>query len=163
MTALTRAAAGMGVLALAAAAAALGHTQVVSDPDEPNLTAGYDIEWAAVDHPPSVRNQLVRHTIKTRAAYGPARTPRLYFRVLRSGLPRKYHSYRVYGTIISGPDGRTPVVRVEKPVGGPDTVSYTFDLRQIGNPPAYEWRAATPNLDVDRVPDEGWIKHKVAP
>jgi hypothetical protein len=157
--------AATGLLALALAAASLAHDQVVSDPAERGLQARADIEWAAVDHPVTEPwRRLVRHTIKTRAPYGPARTPWLYLRVRRSDRPAKYHRYVLHGTGMNGPDGPTTISRVEKPVADPDTVSYTFDLSQIGNPPEYEWRAESPSpLEVDRVPDEGWAEHKVAP
>jgi hypothetical protein len=85
-------------------------------------------------------------------------------RVARSDRPGKYHYYRVGGNWMAGPDGPTRIVRVETPVGAPDTVSYTFELGQIGNPPAYQWRAETASLlEVDRVPDDGWIVHKIQP
>jgi hypothetical protein len=86
-------------LALAAPAATLAHTAVVPDPDEPSLLDRYDIEWVAVEHPPSVSGRIVRHTIKTRAPYGPARTPWLYLRA-SSEPPGKYRNYRIRGTMM---------------------------------------------------------------
>jgi hypothetical protein len=161
------AAAVLGAVALAGASAALADTDFVSDPDESGLAAFEDIEWGAVDHPPppSVFDTLVRHTIKTRAPYGPARTPRLFLRVPRSDRPGKYYYYRIPGgNWMSGPDGPVRIVRVETPVGAPDTVSYTFELGQIGNPAVYQWRAETASLlAVDRLPDDGWIVHKLQP
>ena len=84
-------------LMFAAPAVTNAHTAVVEDPDEPSLADRYDIEWAAVEHPPSVSGRLVRHTIRTRAPYGTARTPRLFLRA-PSEIPGKYRFYRIAGT-----------------------------------------------------------------
>jgi hypothetical protein len=106
----------------------------------------------------------VRHTIKTRAPYGPARRPWLRLRA-PSEVPGKYRNYRIRGTMMLGPDRqRTAVWRNETPAGDPDTVSYTFNLGQIGLPAFYEWRAETPDpLEADLVPDTGWVVHRSAP
>jgi hypothetical protein len=160
------AAAAMGALALSAPPATDAHTAVVPDPDEPGLADHIDIEWAAVEHPPSVSGRLVRHTIKTRAPYDPTRIPRLYLRVWApSDNPSGYRRYMVHGTTMLGPYGeQTAVWRNETPAGDPDTVSYTFNLGQIGLPASYEWRAAIlPPLEADLVPDTGWVVHRIVP
>jgi hypothetical protein len=157
--------AAVAALALISPAVAGAHTGFVADPDEPgNYPDRFDIETAGVEHPPSVSDRLVRHTIKTRAPYGPAATPRLDIRT-PSEIPGKNRLYRIRGTMMLAPDGtRTPVWRSETPAEDPDTVSYTFNLGQIGNPTVYEWRAESLYLiQPDRVPDLGWLAHRIVP
>jgi hypothetical protein len=157
--------AAVAALALISPAVTAAHTGIVADPDEPgNYPDRFDIETAGVDHPPSVSDRLVRHTIKTRAPYGVAATPWLDLRA-PSEIPGKYDLYRIRGTMMLGPDGsRTPVWRSETPAGDPDTVSYTFNLGQIGNPAVYEWRAEGRYLlQPDLVPDTGWLAHRIVP
>src|SRR5262245_33473688 len=145
-------------LALASASAASAHVGVVSDPDEPDLSAECDIEWAAVDHPPSVSGQIVRHTIKTRAPY--ANAPGLNFRT-PDGRTFKLYRGKIYGSTLSP----TRVIDTQTPAGAPDTVSFTFNLGVIGNPASYEWRAVDGcGLGfVDYAPDAGWIEHWIGP
>lgn len=102
-------------LALAAPAATLAHTAITADSDEPSVPDRFDIESVAVEHPLSVSGRLVRHTIKSRAPYGVAATPRLDLRA-PSEVPGKYRFYRIRGTMMLGPDGeRTAVWRSETP------------------------------------------------
>jgi hypothetical protein len=145
--------AAVAALALVSPAVTAAHTGIVADPDEPG---NYPDRF--------VSDRLVRHTITTRAPYGVAATPRLDIRT-PSEIPGKYRLYRIRGTMMLAPDGtRTPVWRSETPAADPDTVSYTFNLGQIGNPTVYEWRAESLYLiQPDRVPDVGWLAHRIVP
>jgi hypothetical protein len=126
----------------------------VSDPDEPNLTAERDLEWAAVDHPRSASGPVVRHTLKTRARY--ERPPFLYIRT-PDGV-----THKITARGVLSPGRHTPLVRTETPAGAPDTVSYAFLLSQIGDPRYYHWRAVSAGFpDRDRLPDSGWVKHRI--
>jgi hypothetical protein len=145
-------------LALTSASTAAAHTGVVPDPDEPDLPSACDIEWAAVDHPPSVSGRFVRHTIKTMAPY--ANAPGLYLRT-PDGSSYKLFRGKIYGSGLSP----TRVIDTQTPAGAPDTISFTFDLATIGNPVSYEWRAVDgcgPYV-VDYAPDAGWVEHYIGP
>jgi hypothetical protein len=137
---------------LLSASTALASTTFDTDPNEPNIGPERDIEWVAVDHPPSVSGRWVRHTIKLRAPY--LNTPCVYL--------RGDESYKLYNGAIHGNGPTTPVVVNQTPAGAPDTVSYSFSLDRIGNPTSYEWWVIScGGSGGDRAPDTGRYSHWV--
>jgi hypothetical protein len=143
-------------LALACSPAAFGSSTLIPDSDEPNVPDDRDIEWAAVDHPPSVSGRWVRHTVKFRAPY--SRLPCFALRTDRT--------YKLYGGVIYGGGPATPVQVTQTPPGAPDTVSYSFDVNRIGNPSSYMWSARNceGTLLGDRAPDNAiWEVHWLGP
>ena len=155
-TGLLAAAIAAGALVLAFASAAIAHVEVVSDPDEPGVAAERDLEWAGVEHPPSLSGRIVRHTIKTMAPY----TRRPCLGVLTSSGS----SYLMCGPSVATPGGGSTTVGVsETPAGAPHTVSYTFNLSQIGDPVSYRWNVSTRPIQ-DYLPDKpDRILHSVPP